>query len=282
MDLSEHSYPIISNFQGLSNYNVDDIDSFITEYKEKGYKSLLIESGSEKVLADLLEISDQIEEIILRNIIWDDWSILNKFGNLKFLSLQGSFFPKKRFNIVDLPQLINYNGAYTPQFIDIKDSKCVVFRVGCSMNFSKTIDEYNFPNTTKYLSLSGTKVKSLKGIENLQNLEALILYFSDSLKDIEPILELKKLRKIHVIKCPKVNIAPIMEMKQLEEINIYGPRKLKSLKFINNMPHLHTLCLNCSKIEDEDLSPLVGRFWKCLFWKNKGRLDFRAEDISKI
>jgi Leucine-rich repeat (LRR) protein len=117
----------------------------------------------------------------------------------------------------------------------------------------------------KSLSITRSKIKSLKGIENLINLEYLSLGAVRSLEDISDIVACKKLKRIDFDICWKLqDFSPIGELKEMEILELQDCKSLASIKFVAQLPKLKRLiALGTTVINDYDTTPAenVAVFW---------------------
>lgn len=117
----------------------------------------------------------------------------------------------------------------------------------------------------KSLSITRSKIKLLKGIENLINLEYLSLGAVRSLEDISDIVACKKLKRIDFDICWKLqDFSPIGELKEMEILELQDCKSLASIKFVEQLPKLKRLiALGTTVINDFDTTPAkdVPIFW---------------------
>ena len=109
----------------------------------------------------------------------------------------------------------------------------------------------------KSLNITRSKIKSLKGIENLINLEYLSLGAVRSLEDISVIVACKKLKRIDFDICWKLqDFSPIGELPNIEIVELNDCKNLASIKFVANLPNLKRLiALGTTIIQDFDTTP---------------------------
>ena len=117
----------------------------------------------------------------------------------------------------------------------------------------------------KSLSITRSKIKSLKGIEKLINLEYLSLGAVRSLVDISDIVACKKLKRIDFDICWKLqDFSPIGELKEMKILELQDCKSLVSIKFVAQLPKLKRLiALGTTVINDFDTTPAenVSVFW---------------------
>ncbi|WP_062057702.1 hypothetical protein [Aquimarina longa] len=109
----------------------------------------------------------------------------------------------------------------------------------------------------KGLSVTRSKIKSLKGIEMLTNLERISFGGVRSLTDISDITALQNLKHLEFDICWKLkDFSPIGELKKLKELELLDCKNLESIKFVKNLPNLKRLStLGTTIINDYDTTP---------------------------
>ena len=138
----------------------------------------------------------------------------------------------------------------------------------CNLNFTqsrrggiKSLEGLEYAVNMTSLDLTGNEVidlNPLKGCKNLENLELDDQYLAESgqyLKDITPLKELTKLKKL-VLKNNKIeDLSAIGNLTNLEELDLYGNRGIKSINGFENLKKLKKLLLNRTG-GITDISPL--------------------------
>jgi hypothetical protein len=163
---------------------------------------------------------------------------------------------------LDLSQFPNLKQILTDslkQFDNIDKAPLIFLEVRPFANDIYTDDfgKFRLPSSLKGLVVEAQKIKSLNGFENLINLEHLELSHMLSLKDISAISQMKNLKILTIISCPKVDYdsLPLIDT-QIDFISIQS--KVKSIKFLEKLPNLKAINIS-GVIEDGDISPLQGR-----------------------
>lgn len=111
------------------------------------------------------------------------------------------------------------------------------------------------------IGFSYAKFQSLKGIENIANIESLILNYCRQLKDISDIYQLKKLRFLRLSDNPKCREIDYTKFTNLEELYLVDTErtesyKIKSIDFIQKLKKLKVFETDYN-ILDGDLTPLL-------------------------
>ncbi len=157
----------------------------------------------------------------------------------KFPKIESIFVTKKgclNYNKIDTLKnlgLSHYGGT------DLTDAFC-----------SKVLDT---------MTIIQSKVQSLNGIQNSENMQCLYLYYNRSLQDISQLRHVKKtLRALRIENCPKIEDFSVLgELEQLELLEICGSNTLPNLDFLKTMKNLKTFVFDVN-VEDGDLTPCLG------------------------
>ena len=124
-----------------------------------------------------------------------------------------------------------------------------------------TFDVLTRMKNLKGLNIKWSSIKSLEGIEKLENIEHLNLGLSTSITDLKPIPRLKSLITLESENLKKVkNWDLIGELPNLEGLGIsggmYQTLKLNSIIFLKDLTKLKYLFLINTSINDSSLSPI--------------------------
>lgn len=135
--------------------------------------------------------------------------------------------------------------------------------VSISNNFKeKDITIFSKNEGLKFLMLRGSKITSLKGLENFKKLEALHLFHNKYITSLEGIVEEhnNSLKDVSIYVAPKLFYVNeyLSKLSNLEHLQL-NCKKIDSLLFLNNLTNLH-LCSIHNKViqvEDENKTPLL-------------------------
>ena len=107
------------------------------------------------------------------------------------------------------------------------------------------------------LGITRSKIKSLKGIETLTNLDWLSLGAVRSLTDLSDITTLQKLEELEINICWKLeDFSPIGSLQKLKRLRLIDCKKLASIQFVKDMPNLKYLsAMGSTVINDYDTTP---------------------------
>lgn len=113
----------------------------------------------------------------------------------------------------------------------------------------------------KHLTVRGSKLKSLKGLENFLELESLNLFHNRSLTSLEGITENHfKLKKIYIYTAPKLfNVNEyLIKLPKLKFLQLEA-KKIDSFKFLDSLNELELVGIHnlLNESEDGDKKPLL-------------------------
>ena len=143
---------------------------------------------------------------------------------------------------------INYNTIETLKSLDVgsyKSSSGDISNLFCS----KQLDT---------LSVIGSTIYSLGGIEKSSSLQYLSLIRNRNLYDISALKKVKhSLKTLCIHYSPNIeNYSVISELDHLEKLEIRGVKSIPSLNFVTKMHNLKTLVFD-TNIQDGDLTPCL-------------------------
>ncbi|WP_320818485.1 hypothetical protein [Bacteroides pyogenes] len=136
----------------------------------------------------------------------------------------------------------------------------------------------NLKRLTKF-RISGS-MKTLEGIEGMENLQELKVSYSNKLTNIDAISSLTKLRKLHIEKCKLIsNLLVLKDNSNIEELFIDN---VDTLDFIPTMSNLYAINFWASK--DGNLTPLLQSetLTRINFHPNKKHYTHTIEEIIEL
>jgi len=157
---------------------------------------------------------------------------------------------------IDLSNLINleqFSGSY---LLVNNLERLVSLKTIALRKFNKeNLESLYKLNNIDTLDLTLSKIKSLSGIENLNNMQCLYLYYNRNLCDISALSLVKNTLKTLVIEnCPKImDFSVLNELEELEHLRLLGKNDIPDLSFLRNMKKLKTLIISMNVV-DGDLS----------------------------
>jgi len=113
----------------------------------------------------------------------------------------------------------------------------------------------NLKNLTN-LRITSSPITNLSGIETMQQLEKLELYYLRNLEDIENTKKLPNLKELCIESCKKIDLKPIANLTQIEKIELIKTADIESVNLFTKLKNLQSLILGETKIIDGNLSPM--------------------------
>ena len=169
---------------------------------------------------------------------------MNKIGKIDFSQVHGLESMSLEVN----SGTINYNTLETLKSLDVgsyKSSSGNISRLFCSRQLDT-------------LSLIGSTVYSLEGIDNSSNLQYLTLVRNRNLCDLNALRKIKgTLKTLCLHYNPNIkDYSVIGELDHLEKLEIRGVKSIPSLDFIKRMCNLKSLVFD-TVIQDGNLTPCL-------------------------
>ncbi len=170
-------------------------------------------------------LASNIKYIQINDYSWDfDYSAINNLVKLEHLSVYTT--DKKEINFSNFPFLksaaLFWRAAAHSLF------KCInLERLFIGKYNQQDLSKFEFLNNLKYLRINTGSVKTLKGIEKLQNLETLLIMQATKLEDLTGIENLPNLRHLRIDNCKNINNMNIVaDLKDLTTLEIVGTTPL--------------------------------------------------------
>lgn len=168
-----------------------------------------------------IKLAKDIKYIQINDYSWDfDYNAINYLSTLEHLSVYTS--DKKEINFSLYPVLKSAAIFWRPRANSL---------FNC-FNLEKLfIGKYNEPDLSKFKLLKNLKhlrvntgsIKTLKGIEELQNLQTLLLMQATKLEELDGIEKLSNLQHLRIDNCKNVkNISILAKMKNITILEIVG------------------------------------------------------------
>ncbi len=239
-----------------------DLSDTKPEYLEGKYSVRLDEGFSEEYLEEFMHKFYKITSLNLSTCYYykAKTSYVYQMPNIKSLSL--SIWKDTDF-LLDcdtLPKSIKtlWLTVYTKKkILNINSLNSHIEDLTISDFDEKDLTKLSSLTNLKSLSFATSKIKSLKGIETLTNLEYLSLGGVRSLTDISNITALQKLERLEFDICWKLkDFSPIGMLKELQVLKMLDCKNLASIQFVKDLPNLkHLSTLGTTIINDFDTTP---------------------------
>jgi Leucine-rich repeat (LRR) protein len=104
--------------------------------------------------------------------------------------------------------------------------------------YGKEIFELELPQSIEFLELIQGKLKSIQGIEQYQNLKALVLYAQPKMEEYTAIGELKNLEFLHLHGGHLKDVAFITKLKNLKWLVLENCKEIETLKPLMDLDNL--------------------------------------------
>lgn len=136
-----------------------------------------------------------------------------------------------------------------------------------------SLEDIGVLKNLRELVVTQVHLPSLQGIENFEELDTLELNYSQSLVDISQITKCKKLRKLEIEKCSRIqDFTCLSRVKTLKGMMI-DVKEIPSLKFLDGMEELTSFSFGSTSVLDGDLTP-------CLRLKSVGGCNKRHHNLK--
>ena len=240
-----------------------DLDNVNPEYLEKQYTVRLTWSDyTETFIKKFLSRFKNVENVDLGNYLGDvEPSFIYELPKLEGLVI--SLFRDSNF-ILDCAKLpkslysLNLSVWSKKHIVNIEALNNTDLKVLYISEFDeKDLTKLSTLTNLTGLGITRSKIKSLKGIETLTNLDWLSLGAVRSLTDLSDITTLQKLEELEINVCWKLeDFSPIGSLQKLKRLRLIDCKKLASIQFVRDMPNLKYLStMGSTVINDYDTTP---------------------------
>lgn len=226
-------------------YKLDNLD-FLNDYDLSSIKSINILSDSVKNIDALYSLLN-LESITSTSKNID----FSRFPKLRGIGVELTAYSYKTLSTISSLESIRITNKFKENDISI---------------FSRN-------KKLKFLMLRGSKITSLKGLENFEELECLELYHNNYITSLEGITEKhnKTLKEISIYTAPKLFYVNeyLSKLPKIEHLQLVC-KKVDSFKFLDNLTNLKLLGIHnkVSEVEDGNKEPLLnalkrtnGKIW---------------------
>lgn len=123
---------------------------------------------------------------------------------------------------------------------------------------TKNLDQITYLKNLNELTIVQSNIQSLEGIEGLNSLTTLNLYYLKNLVSLEAICELQStLEKIEIQNCPNIkSYEALKNLTQLSSLSIDRSSEISNLKFVKQLINLSYIYIGDTDVEDGNLSYL--------------------------
>lgn len=181
-------------------------------------------------------IIDEILEAVVVVFVFNnnfESNNLYKLNKLRSLTIPNSYKMQIDFSnfkeIEDIDVLWNNNLV----FKDIKNLKVLMLT-----KYDKETFSLELPGCIEYIHLIQGKLKSIQGIEQYQNLKALVLYAQPKMEEYTAIGELKNIEFLHLHGGHLKDVAFITKLKNLKWLVLENCKEIETLKPLMDLDNL--------------------------------------------
>jgi len=105
------------------------------------------------------------------------------------------------------------------------------------------------------LIITQSRIRTLKGISNLNQLKNLQLNYLRTLSDISDIDKINNLEKLELESCKNIeDFSVIKNLKNLYELDLFKCKEMENINFIKDLSNLRNFAFYGTKVNDGDLS----------------------------
>ncbi len=207
--------------------------------------------------SDFLDQFSNIRELSILNEIAIENDFLYDLNKLENLGLHFYSDIKTSVNFSKIVSLKNLGFNYYKKYIKNLCSQTSLQNLSVSDYTEKDMKPLSCLTSIKTFRTIGGKLKSLEGIQQLKDLEAVEISAHRGLTDISQIAHLQKLKFLEINTCWKMaDFSAIGALKNLEALSIIDCKNLESIQFIKALPNLKNLTiLGTTIINDYDTTP---------------------------
>ncbi len=170
---------------------------------------------------DQIKQATDIKYIQINDYSWDfDYSAINDLSKLEHLSIYTT--DKKEVNFSNWLLLKSVVLFWRPKANSLFESVNLE-KLFLGKYSDPDLSKFEHLRNLKYLRINTGSVKTLKGIDKLQNLETLFLIQTSKLEELDGIEKLPKLKHLRFDNCRNVkNIEIVATMKNITTLDVLG------------------------------------------------------------
>ncbi|MDI5887639.1 leucine-rich repeat domain-containing protein [Flavobacterium yafengii] len=223
---------------------------------------------------DNLDFLNDYDLSFIRSIDVLSDSIKNIDGLYNLLNIESINSTNQNIDYSRFPKLRSIGGELSSfSYITLLNVETLE-TIGISNKFKeKDVTIFSKNKGLKYLMLRGSKITSLKGLENFKELRCLELFHNNHITSLEGITEEhnESLKEISIYKASKLFYVDeyLSKLPNLEHLQLEC-KKVDSFRFLNSLRNLKLLSIHnkLTQVEDGDKIPLIeglertnGKIW---------------------
>lgn len=212
---------------------------------------------------DNLDFLNDLDLSFIRSIDILSDSIKNIDGLYNLLNVESINSTNQNIDYSRFPKLRSIGGELSSFSYKTLSNVETLESIGISNKFKeKDVSIFSKNKGLKYLMLRGSKITSLKGLENFEELKCLELFHNRNIVSLEGISDVhnKSLKEISIYSAPKLFYVDeyLSKLTNLEHLQL-DSKKVDSFRFLNSLKNLKLLSIHnkITQVEDEDKAPLI-------------------------
>ncbi|MEI5638303.1 MULTISPECIES: hypothetical protein [unclassified Pseudoalteromonas] len=284
MNIETEQYKIIDDeeYGGVQIQLFDTFNSDILDIiKKHRVTSILLSQwkGWKTQPLDFLADIENLKVVAIFDSVVQDLSVIEKLQSLEVLYLECPK-AKTKVDFKLLENLVDVRFDWRPCFSSICESNTIQTIL---INGYKGEDFSSFKSQSlsRLDIVKGSKLASLKGIENNPNLKSLMLYQCSKLVDISS-LQSVALERIEFETCKKLeNLESVFELSSLKQISLDKCGQIRGITGISKLG-LDSLVISDTVIEDGRLDELLKLKCSKIYFDNKKHYSHTLEEVRSI
>ncbi len=264
--------------------DLNEFDSAIEFIKENKCDGLQLQSpaGTTEVIPDFQKFKSIADLLLYLSI--DSSNKLKKVENVKGIyelkNLQKLVLAKEAFEL-DLSHFKKLHETGVEYSSKLKGlSKHTELEILVLRKYPKgDLTEFTALKNLRKFHVYQSKIISAKGIDELQNLEEVNFSFNKDLNNIQDVLKLQKLQKVHIEKCEKLADFNFDKNTTIRELFITSVSSLKNIEKLTGLE-----MITFWDLKDGDLTPLLKlpALKEIRFHPHKKHYSHTKEEINKL
>lgn len=261
----------------LDTFN-DEILDVINKYKVSGILLSQWKGWKSQPLNFLAEIKN-LKVVSIFDDVVQDLSVVEKLQSLEVLYLE---CPKAKTKVdFKLPEkLVDVRFDWRPCFSSICESNTIQ-TILINGYKGEDLSSFKSQSLSRLDIVKGSKLASLKGMENNPNLKSLMLYQCSKLVDISSLQSIA-LERIEFETCKKLeNLESVFELSSLKHISLDKCGQIRDITGISKLG-LDSLVISDTVIEDGCLAELLKLKCSKVYFDNKKHYSHTLEEVRSI
>ncbi|MCF7516570.1 hypothetical protein L3V43_23575 [Pseudoalteromonas sp. L23] len=284
MNIETEQYKIIDDeeYGGVQIQLFDTFNSDILDIiKKHRVTSILLSQwkGWKTQPLDFLADIENLKVVAIFDSVVQDLSVIEKLQSLEVLYLECPK-AKTKVDFKLLENLVDVRFDWRPCFSSICESNTIQ-TILINGYKGEDLSSFKSQSLSRLDIVKGSKLASLKGIENNPNLKSLMLYQCSKLVDISS-LQSVALERIEFETCKKLeNLESVFELSSLKQISLDKCGQIRGITGISKLG-LDSLVISDTVIEDGRLDELLKLKCSKIYFDNKKHYSHTLEEVRSI